>query len=210
MKRLLGLTLLTIILASIGVAAPLYTMYVDPYASYFRADPLDGGAGSAWFIDLGSLGLLPGQELTITASGDLCYFDGCSTEMAAGYGLVFTSDTSVASSSNQFRLNVADSGNVPTGATGTASPQTFPGLYDTDIPEDFMLMDGESVTVIIPTGGAYLAIGLWDSYFADNSDPTPNLGITVSTADSLVPEPSTYLMAFAGLAGLWALRRKQA
>lgn len=215
MKRLLGLTLLTVILASIGVAGPLYTMYVDPFASYFKADPLDGpgGVGSEWwpwFIDLGSLGLLPGQELTITASGDLCYFEGCSSEMAAGYGLVFTSDTSVATSANQFRLNVADPGNVPTGATGAASPETWPGLYDTDIPEDFMLMDGESVTVIIPTGAAYLAIGLWDSYFADNSDPTPNLGITVGTPDSLVPEPSTYLMAFAGLAGLWALRRKQA
>jgi len=217
-KRLLGLTLLTVLLAGIGMSGPLYTLNVDPYASYFKADPEDGpgGVGTEWWpwhITLsgpGGLGLLPGQELMISASGDMCYYENCEVEMPGVFGLVFASSNVVASSSNQYRLTVADLGNVPTGAVGAASPQTWPGLFDTDIAEDFKLMAGDSISVIIPEGGTYLFIGLWDSYFNDNSDPTPNLSITVGTPDSLVPEPSTYLMAFAGLAGLWTLRRKRA
>lgn len=223
MKRLLGLTLLTVILASISMAGPLYTLYVDPYASYFKADPADGPGGVGteywpWHITLsgpGGLGLLPGQELVISAAGDLCYFANCTAEGGGGelpavYGLVFASSNTVLPSSNQYRLTVADPGNVPIGAVGATSPNTWPGLFDTDIAEDFQLIAGQTITVIIPDGGTYLFIGLWDSYFNDNSDPTPNLGITVGTPDSVIPEPSTYLMAFAGLAGLWTLRRKQA
>ena len=221
MKRLLGLTLLTVLLCSIGVAGPLFTLYVDPFASYLRADPTDGPGGVGeeywpWFITLsgpGGLGLLPGQELVISAAGDLCYFAGCPSEanpeLPAEYGLVFASSTAVASSSELNRLVVADLGNVPSGAVGAVSPLTYPTGLETDIAEDFKLVAGESVTLIIPDRGTYHYIGLLDSYFNDNSDPTPNLAITVGTPDA-VPEPATYLMAFAGLAGLWTLRRRNA
>lgn len=211
MKRLLGVILLLVVLGTVGIAAPMYTMYVDPFASYFRAAPNDGpgGVGSEywpWFIDLGALGLLPGQELVISAFGDLCYFSPCQSELPAEYGLVFTSSNAVGVSSLQNRLAVANGGIVPTGAVGAVSPLTYSSGLSTDIAGDFYLMAGQSVTVIIPNGGAYLAIGLWDSYFIDNSDPTPNLAISLNS----IPEPSTYLMAFAGLAGLWVLRRKKA
>ncbi len=215
MKRLLGLTLLIALLGSIALAGPLHTTPALPAtSSYLLGDPTSGPLADTedwpWFITLGGLGLSAGQQITISAAGDLCYFGGCQAEMPAVLGLVFTTSNSVLGFTNLNRLDVADGGNVPSGAVGAVSPTTFYNNLSTDIAGDFQLIAGESITVIIPDGATWLAIGVWDSYFRDNFDPTPNITVTVGTPDTLIPEPASYMMAFAGLAGLWALRRKKA
>lgn len=218
MKRLLGLTLLTVLLCSVGFAAPLYTTPAIPASSsYLLGDPTADQPGFLadtedwpWFISVSGLGLSAGQQMTISVAGDLCYNGDCGVELPAVLGLVFTTTNNVLGFQNVNRLDVADGGNVPSGAVGAISPTTFYSGLSTDIDGDFQLIAGQSVTVVIPTGATWLAIGVWDSYFRDNFDPTPNVMVTVGTPDSIIPEPSTYLMAFAGLAGLWTLRRKRA
>ncbi len=218
MKRLLGLTLLTVLLCSVGFAGPLHTTpALPPTSSYLLGDPTADQPGFLadtedwpWFITLGGLGLSAGQQMTISVAGDLCYSGDCEVELPAVLGLVFTTSNNVLGFENVDRLDVADDGNVPSGAVGAVSPTTFYQGLSTNIDGDFQMIDGESITVIIPDGATWLAIGLWDSYFRDNFDPTPNITVTVGTPDSLVPEPATYLMAFAGLAGLWTLRRRNA
>jgi hypothetical protein len=217
-KRLLGVTLLTVVLCSVGLAGPLWTSTALPAtSSYLLGDPtadqpnfLADTEDWPWFISLSGLGLSPGQQITISVAGDLCYSGGCQAELPAVLGLVFTTSNNVLGFQNVERLEVADGGNVPSGAVGALSPTTYYQGLSTDINGDFQMIAGDTVTVIIPDGAAWLAVGVWDSYFRDNYDPTPNVTVSVGTPDAVIPEPGTYMMAFAGLVGLWALRRKKA
>ena len=77
----------------------------------------------------------------------------------------------------------------------------------TTIAQDFQVLDSPygGTTVVVPNSANFLIIGVLDSFYADN---TGNLSVELTLDPSSgVPEPGSYAMVLAGVAGLVALRR---
>jgi uncharacterized membrane protein len=109
---------------------------------------------------------------------------------------VFSSSSTVLDKYSQHRVPGAlDAG------TDFGTVLTYTDLLPTDIPEDFLIQGAISVTV--PTGAAFLMIGVHDSYFGDNVDPDHDLSVQITS----VPEPATAITCGLGVAALLTKRR---
>jgi hypothetical protein len=147
-----------------------------------------------------------GESLNITALGQFCFYGGpdC-TEYQPYIGGIFSSSSTVLSSNNLNRV----SGAIASGLPNITDPglNTYFGNQSTTIAQDFQVLDSPygGTTVVVPNSANFLIIGVLDSFYADN---TGNLSVELTLDPSSgVPEPGSYAMVLAGVAGLVALRR---
>lgn len=159
-------------------------------------------------LNLTSLGVNPGDTLQLTSVGSICYGAFGTNCGAASLEALFSSTNNLLDSSNLNRVTGALG--PPSVASGTlVTPTTSVwangASVSNDISQDFA---ANGVSVIVPNGALFLFIGVSDSYWVDNSgNSSINL---VDTAPVATPEPGTYVLALAGLAGLLALRKVRA
>jgi hypothetical protein len=202
---------LVVLLVSVGFAGTIFTTpALDPTSTYLHLESGDNGSW-AYFVQLGNpgLGLSAGQTITLTGAGDLCLIDCGSnySENPASFALAFTSVNTQGDNSLLDRITAIDSG-----APGVDTGVTWPGGEATDIAYDFTVLAGDSISVVIPNGANWLAVGVIDSHYVDNVDNTPNVMLSIATPDEvIIPEPGTWTMVLAGLAGvgLSSLRRRK-
>jgi hypothetical protein len=147
-----------------------------------------------------------GETLNITGLGQYCpvWGPGC-TESPPYLAGIFSSTNTVLDSSNLNRVTGAVASGLPN-VTDPAT-NTYYGDQSTIIPDDFQILNasGDGTTVVVPTDANYLIIGVLDSFYADNGgDLSVQL---ILDPDSGVPEPASYAMVLAGLAGLAVFRR---
>jgi hypothetical protein len=190
-----------------------------------------GGSGpvSALFLNLASLGATAGETLQIIGVGAECFqgVTNCPPESSPELGGVFDSNNTELASSSLTPCSPQPS--CPTGVdplTGTlavvglpAQPlvtnnpylNTYYGNVNTTIPNDFYIPTGTGITVVVPNGATYLVVGVLDSYYADDSDPSGTLAVQIneitSSHQSSVPEPATLGLFGMGITALVAFRR---
>lgn len=201
-------------------------------ASNSACDAETGGIGpvSALFINLSFLcpGLTncAGATLQIIGVGSECYAGPCSTESPADLGGVFDSNNTELASNISSNCTVGSAGvdrlTGTVAVTGLGSQPmvtnntdlepyscssqdpTSPAVVNTTIPNDFHIPTGTGITVVVPTEATYLVVGVLDSYYADDSDPSGTLGVQIN---EISPEPATLGLFGMGMAALLAFRR---
>jgi hypothetical protein len=202
MKRVLCFAALTALLAGSAYGGPIFYS-VDPTGTYLRVDPDSTGYTSPLFIDLSALGLSPGTAIALQTLGDFSYQSG-GPEVSLALGASFVNLAAVnPDKSLLYRLsNILELVGNPIGAGNV----TYPHGLATDIEWDFEVPTAAPTIVTIPTGATYLAVGVVDSWYDDNTDPNGNLRISIEQ----VPEPGTLMFLAPGLGLLWAIRRRKA
>jgi len=198
--HLWSLALITLV---VPPAARAGFITLDSSATYLHTN--DDPANNATAYSLASLGLTPGQTITLTEVGT--YSRG------PGYANIYTDLNAVFSSTNVL-LDPSVEDRVP-GAIGVGvnpivTPPTYNGQETTDIPTDFYISlfgspMGSHVTLAIPTGAAYLFFSTDDVYFSDNTSPNNSFGVNIST----VPEPGSVVLGFLGAIGSIAFTSKR-
>ena len=63
--------------------------------------------------------------------------------------------------------------------------------------------------VVVPTGANFLVVGVLDSLFVDNSDAAGNLAVQINQITAPSPEPATFGLLAASLAGLAWMRQRR-
>jgi hypothetical protein len=201
---LLTLVLLTVLLAGSAYGAAIFN--VDPTGTYLRVDPASTGYTDPLFINLSENGLTPGMGVWIQTLGDFCTSSGdpC-VESSLALGAVWVNLAAVnPDSSLLYRLSAID---PIDGSPIGAGNMTWPGGAATDIAQDFMVPLGSAGLVTVPTGATYLAVGVIDSWYDDNSDPDADLQVSIEA--NTVPEPGTLMLLVPGLGLLLAFRRRR-
>ncbi len=159
-------------LGSGAAIAELTTLTLNPKATYFRTNS-DNGALQAVPIELGPLGIAPGDILRLTRLGDYRPRPGVADASRTQVG-VFSSSTTLLAANVEHRVPGAIAAGEP-----FVTANTFFGGLSTDIPEDFLIGSGtqDSVMLIVPNGAAYLFVSPNDSLFFDNDDPDGDWGV---------------------------------
>jgi PEP-CTERM motif len=209
-------SVLALLWGTVGIASAntidLGTFSVDPHASYLLASSSDSPLG-ALFINLSTLStpIGAGDVLILTTVGDYCNMGGTPcTETAQALGGVFSSSNTLLATSN---LNRIPGAIMTAGVADSPDPNAWYGNLSTAIPQDFQIFTGSGLNVTVPTGAQWLAVGVLDSYYGDNSDPNHNLGINIAlvsknlNVEAVVPEPATYALFLSGITGIFLLRR---
>jgi len=202
--RLILMLLMFLSLTGMAQADPIFHGIL-PTDTFLLTDSVDTPTGPVW-IYLGGYGITPGMTIYLQTVGDLCFGAGdpC-LQQELPLTLVFTADNSQGARSE---LNQLTAIGPPTGIPSRVTGNTWFGNLPTDIAQDFDVPIGSWLSVEVPAGAGFLAVGLADSYYADNSDPGGNLGILLDT--EAIPEPGTFLLFASGLgAVLLGFRRKR-
>ena len=154
------------------------------------------------FVNLASIGVVPGDTITVTDFGGLCVFatTPCTIYPAsASYlGGVFTTNDILLPPNNLNRLP----GAIQTSASNiNHNPylNTYATGVDTTILQDFYL----PITIVVPATAQDLVVGTLDSAYADNSGGglPPNFGVDIFIDTSSPPPPSVPESSTANL--LW-------
>jgi hypothetical protein len=170
---------------------------LDPTATPYHTN--DDSTNAATAYSLASLSLTPGQTITLMEVGT--YSRGPSyTNTFTDLNAVFSSSTVLLDMSVENRVPDA----IGVGVNPIVTNPTYVGSDVTDIPNDFYIsrlgsQAGASVTLVIPTGAAYIFFSAADVYFHDNISPDNNFGVNIGLAS--VPEPASLGLAFLGIIG---------
>jgi len=220
MKRVFTLavaTALACLTAQAGVIT-LGTFSVNPQATFLNESASDSNV-AALFIQLSSTTcgisncvVAPnGAELVLIAGGNICFAAGPSMcgSAAGQIGAAFDANNTLtpSSPSTQNFNRLGGSINAGVGSIVDSNLNEFGSSISTNIPNDFFVPGGAGQTVFVPGGAQWLALGVLDSVFKDNSgSPT----VTIEEIQAPAPEPATLGLLGAGLLGLAALRRRRA
>lgn len=222
-----ALILVVAVFAESGCVYASTTYAMDPKSSFVQADL--GNSPPDYLPDQPDNPLIipvtPGTMITLMAHGGICYAgtdpNGTLTEpcyalgsghlrsapeMQAEMGGVFSADTNLLDDSNLPRIPGAINSGLPDYTDPYYTTFYFDRNVSTVNPSDFLIPYLTGVTVIVPAGAHYLFLGVFDSYYKDNTDPSGTLAIEY-IGHVTVPEPGTFAMLLAGVAGLLALRR---
>jgi len=208
----------------LGVASALFgntielgSFAVDPTSSILFANMnpahSDNPTGPI-FINLDELAVasglgksLVGYVLQLRASGSMCYTalvnNSCPVIPTQGFLAAFDSDTIA----HVGAKNPLPGAIKPEGDYEGAFPETYYDHMKTSMgPPNLMIYNDLFTSVIVPGGTHYLAVGLYDSFFADNSGNL-SLQLRVQVPDQPVPEPLTGVLTVGGLFALVAAKR---
>jgi hypothetical protein len=208
-----------------AAAITLGTFAVNPQNTFLFESPTDVNAG-ALFISLNCpqgvttncVNAPAGTILQLIGVGIFCYAQaGCPPEDAASLAGVFDSNNVLLNSSSLPAGNVNRlTGIIAAGASNNLvnhNPflNTFYGNVDTTIPNDFFIPTVNGITIVVPTGANFLVVGVLDSFYADNADPSHTLALQVNQigAPPGVPEPATLGLLGLGMLGLAAVLRRR-
>lgn len=198
--RFLLMAVLVVCSVSVASAAPIF-IQIDPRTTFLRTD--SGDFSGVYFVDFSVLGISAGNTLYLQTLGDFCmgYGAGC-TEYAVPLIAAFTSSNTLGDRANLNRLTA-----IASEAPGVVTGRTYYANLTTDIPQDFAIPLGSPMSVVVPTGARYLAVGVTDSWYRDNSDPDGDLRLQLDV--SRTPEPSTVVLLASGVGVLVAFRRRR-
>ena len=173
---------------------------VNVASTYLRTSD-DPYAQNTIPVSLSSLGLQPGDEISMQAFGDFCYFaPNCFKFIVPPSPILglFSTSSTLLSSSLLNRIPGA------IGAVGTPALSwfTYYGNLPTDIPQDFLIPQiPGSTEITIPAGASFLFLSVIDSLYGDNVDRDQEVGVSISvdSQPSSVPEPSTLVLVSCGV-----------
>jgi hypothetical protein len=158
-----------LIMASDGT----FETQVSVKGTYLLADPdqasqAASSVDSPGIIDLQSNGFSEGETLLITFEGTLDRYGGSDYKTVEYLVGVFSSTNQLLSIYDVYRVPGAiDAGeDIDTG-------ETWFTHENTDISEDFKITPSTGFSIEIPQNAKYLFISFLDSYYPDNTAPTP-------------------------------------
>ncbi len=204
--KMLLLLVMALSLVGVATATPIFHG-IDPTSTFLRTDSTDTSVGPV-FVNLSAYGISPGMTISLQTLGDMCFGAGdpC-TEIASPLVGVFTTGTFPLGSTSELNRLIGPIG-PPSGITSLVTGETWYEHLTTDIPQDFAISVGSPLSVVVPDGANYLALGVADSFYADNSDPNQDLGVVLDA--EAIPEPGTLTLLALGVGMLLVggLRRK--
>jgi hypothetical protein len=145
---------------------------INVLAAYLHVDPADTAHASSP-AHLGSLGLAPGFTIQIDPIGD--WDNGPGGDVYTNTLLVFSGSPTLLAPSAPDRVPDA----IGAGVTAFTGP-TWPSNEPTDIADDFVILNEETVTVVIPPGATHLFVTPADIYYRDNSDPDGDFAVRIT------------------------------
>ncbi len=157
------------------VAAQSWSFPLNPRATYLRTN--NDSPLAPLILDIGSLGLAPGDWLRIESTGGFRYISGGQDNFRSLIAVFSASATLLATNVQQ---RVPDA--IAAGPEFT-SGGTYSGGLPIDIPQDFFCsrnLWADHVEVQIPAGASHLLIGTHDSLYNDNVDPNGDYGAIVT------------------------------
>jgi hypothetical protein len=180
---------------------------MTPYQTFYRTDATDAPQAAA-IVDLSSIAA--GTVIRLTPRGTFSFCATCGLAAGVPFAAVFSNTNALLASSIQNRVPGAVAPGA--GAAGFVSPVTLFERLATDIPFDFFIGNA-AVNVAKPAGANFLFIGVFDSFYGDNSTTTPNaFGVNVlAGTTTTAPEPSAVMLMSTGLVSLGGatLRRRR-
>jgi len=199
--RFLLVAVLALGAVSVASAAPILVS-IDPRTTFLRTDA--GDSYGVYFVDFSALGINAGDTLYLQTLGDFCMSSGAGcTEYAVPLIAAFASTNTLGDRANLNRLTA-----IASAAPGVVTGNTYYETLTTDISQDFAIPVGSPMSVVVPAGALYLAVGVTDSWYTDNSDPDRDLQLQLDV--SRIPEPGTVVLLASGFGLLVAFRRRRA
>lgn len=160
---------------------------VDPRATFYQVDGWDSGVFPTFldlsgFTDGAKLYLFPRGRFTVGPGGTGYLMDARSNGFQYGFAGAFTSDTWVGPTDQNIRLHTVAS----TQPDLTLGPSL--GGLNRNVPNDFRIF-GNVYPVVKPTGANYLAIGVIDDAYWDNSTLAPQfMRVYVASSPTVDPD----------------------
>jgi Ca2+-binding RTX toxin-like protein len=158
---------------------------VDPRGTYLNVAPTDA-ANAPTTVLLATLGLVPGDVITLSRSGAYKAGEGISS---SGFPFTDASTSMLA---------------VFSGAAGLLAPDTYLGFTSplqgvppnlpTDVAQDFFVVGPGVTTLTIPAGAISIKFSPSDSFFQDNTDPNGDYGVEVRKLDGTTSFANTDLI----------------
>jgi hypothetical protein len=180
-----------------GAPAQTFTYALNPRATFLRTNqdsPL-----APLVLDLGALGIAPGQWLRIESTGGFRYISGGLDDHRSLVG-VFSSSSVLLATSLQQRVP----GAIAAGPAFT-SGNTYHGSLPIDVPQDFFASRNtwaNGVGVEVPAGASHLFLGVHDSLYSDNVDPNGDYGAVIGLAPAIgLPGTGEHLVLWSGVGG---------
>ena len=160
--------------------------------TYLYVDPRDNfGVESPGVADLQNNGISGGDTILISFEGTVDNYGGSDYHTLDYLIGVF-------SSTNQL-LSVSEADRVP-GAINAGDDfetgQTWFSDENTDIPEDFQITPSTGFLIQVPQNAKYLFLSMLDSWYPDNTSPSP---IAVAIEKQAGGFPLEYLLAVLGI-----------